>query len=212
MHIVKRNGVFIFIDNINSLFINWNEENAKEFLQLFNRFYIDTNYADFYKSHLPLFEEATEKFINEIYKHIDIDWFGKYTNKSNLRCIYSLSSGNYASMVNDTIIYSLVHGGNPPIIHEYCHAFANPIADRWYNENPEFKKLCDNSVNLEKMPFYNDGLGIAREYVTKAYNILYDVQHDDDLIECLSRERHCFFEDSFKYIEDVYNMVLMFEN
>ena len=217
VHITKVSGVFVFIDDINSLFVTWgeetgwDEETANEFLRLYNKFYVDTNYAEFYDSHRTLFEEATEKFIEGFYKHIDFSWFGKYVDISNLRCIYSLSSGNYGATVNDTIIYSLVHGGTPPIIHEFCHSFANPLADRWYNENPEFKKWCDDSVNLQKLPFYSDGLVMAFEYVTRAYDILYGVQHGENLDERLSKERDYKYKDSFKYIKEVYDMILELE-
>ena len=134
VHIEKKGGEFVFIDDINSLFGAWNDESAREFLRLYNRFYHDTGYAEFFNSHLALFEIATERFIEETYRHIDLGWFGKYVDAANLRCIYSLSSGNYAATVNNRIVYCLVHGGNPPITHEYCHAFANAIADTWYND------------------------------------------------------------------------------
>jgi len=211
VHITKLNGKFVFIDDINSLFGAWNEEYAKEFLKLYNQFYVDTNYADFFNSHLTLFEEATKIFIDEMYSHIDLDWFGKYVDSSNLRCIYSLSSGNYGATVNDKIVYCLVHGGTPPITHEYCHSFANIFADKWYKENQEFKKWCDDSVNPEKLPFYNSGSGMAREYVTRAYDVLYIVQHGGNLNEWLSKERDFQYKDSFKYIEEVYNMILKLE-
>lgn len=47
VHIKNTGGEFVFIDDINSLFGAWNEENAKEFLKLFNQFYVDSNYAVF---------------------------------------------------------------------------------------------------------------------------------------------------------------------
>lgn len=213
VHIEKKDGKFIFIDDITSMFDGrWNETAAKNFLPLFNDFYVDTDYTGFFNSHMPYFEEVTQKFVAETYRHIDLNWFGKYVDPSNLRCIYSLSSGNYAATVNDKFIYCLVWGGTPPITHEYCHSFANPLADKWYNENPKFRKWSDDSVNLEKMPFYGSGQSIAREYVTRAYDILYIVQHGGNLNEWLSKERDFQFKDSFKYIEEVYKMILELEN
>jgi len=134
---------------------------ARDFLPLFNDFYADTNYSIFFNSHIPYFEEATEKFINETYGAIDFEWFKKYVDPSNLRCIYSLSSGNYAATVNN-----------------------------------------------EKMPYYSNGWTMANEYITRAYDILYKVQHDENLEECILREKDFQFKDSFKYIENVYNMIL----
>jgi len=212
VHIEKKDGKLIFIEDIRSLSNRWNETAARDFLPLLNDFYIDTNYAGFYNSHISYFEEVTQKFIDETYGKIDLAWFGKYVDPSNLRCICSLSSGNYGTTVNDKIIYCLVlAGSNAPIVHEYCHSFANPLANKWYEENPEFKKWCDDSVNMEKMPYYSQGWVMAWEYVTRAYNILYEVQHGGNLEEWLSKERDHQFKDSFKYIEQVYNMVLELE-
>ena len=57
------------------------------------------------------------------------------------------------------------------------------------------------------MPFYNSGQFMAYEYVTRAYDVLYSVQHGDNLTECLARERDYNYKDSFPYIEQVYEMI-----
>ena len=170
-------------------------------------FYIQSNYSDFYNKHLELFEESTKKFFDNFYSKVDFEWFKRYIDPDNLRCIYSLSSGNYGAIVNNKIVYCLVHNDNPPVIHEYCHSFANPLADKWYNNNPEFKKWCDDSVNLEKMPYYGIGSTMAKEYVTRAYEILYNVQHGANTEEEILIEKNMRFNDSFKYIEQVYDIV-----
>lgn len=208
VHITKTDGRFIFIDDINSLFGAWNEENSKEFLKLYNKFYVDTNYAEFYNSKISYFEEFTQKFIDGFYGSVDFEWFEKYMDPSDLRCIYSPSGGNYGATVNDKIVYCLVMGNGGAIVHEYCHHLACKFADIWYNENDEFKKWCNDSVNAEKMPYYNSGWVMANEYITRAYDILYQVQHGAELEECISRERDFQFKDSFKYIGQVYNMIL----
>ena len=92
VHITKVGDKFVFIDDINSLYGVWNEQTANEFLKLYNKFYEDTNYAEFFNAHIPLFEESTQEFIEKSYKYIDFEWFRKYIDPSNLRCIYSLSS------------------------------------------------------------------------------------------------------------------------
>lgn len=213
VHIEKKDGGFIFIENINSLLDgNWNEENTVKFLELFNNFYVDTNYKNFFNSYIKWFTEITQRFIDKTYGKIDLKWFGKYVDSSNLRCIYSPSSGNYGATVNDKIVYCLVHGLEGPVVHEYCHSFANPLAEKWYNENHEFKKWVDESINTEKMPYYNNSTAMKNEYVTRAYHILYEVQHGADLDEWLSIQRNVHGKDSFKYIEEVYNMILKSEN
>lgn len=214
VHIEKRGNKFVFINDTNSLYgkWHWNKENAAKFLKLFNKFYIDAGYSDFFGSHIELFEERMKKFIDAIYGKIDFDWFGKYIDKSNLRCIYSLSSGNYAATVNQKIIYSLVYSDGGAVFHEFCHGIANPLAEKWLDDNPDFKKWCDESINIEKMPFYNNSWAMACEYVTRAYNVLYHVQHGANLEDLLENERNHIFEGSFKYINEVYNMILRLEN
>jgi len=208
VHIIKKDNKFIFIEDINSLFItDWTEKHAYEFLKLFNMFYIDSKYESFFNTHLKFFEESSKIFFDKYYGNIDLEWFRKYVNPVNLRCIYSLSSGNYAATVNNKIIYCLVHIDGGAIIHEYCHSFANPIAEKMYNENKVFKKWCNESVNLERMPFYSNGQSIAYEYITKAYNILYEVHHGKSLNEELIKEKDTWFKNCFKYMEEIYNLI-----
>ena len=212
VHIEKKGNEFVFIEDIKSLMGNgWDYENVEKFIFLFNKFYFETNYAYFFNSHIELFEKDTKIFIDEIYSKIDFEWFKKYVDISNLRCIYSLSSGNYGATVNDKIVYCLVWGHGSAIVHEYCHHLASKIVNKWYNENQEFKILCDESVNIEKMPYYNNGWIMANEYITRAYDILYKVQHGEKLEQCLFRERNFNYKDSFKYIEKIYDMIIKLE-
>jgi hypothetical protein len=225
VHIEKKDGEFVFIEDIASLFDGrWNDGRAEQFLPLLNKFYVDTEYAEFFNSRIKYFEEGTKKFIDNCYGNIDFEWFRKYVDPSNLRCIISPSSGNYGATVNDKIIYCQVFMGidNVPIVHEYCHSFANPLSDKWYIENPEFKKWCDDSVNMEKMPYYGGGGTMGREYVTRAYNILYCCQckgnggftENGDTYKWSEFAPILMMSDyknGFPYIEEVYKMILELE-
>ena len=228
VHIEKKNGEFIFIEDINSLynFDRWTEKKAEEFLLLFNKFYKDTNYAGFYNSnsHITYFEEVTEKFIEKSYKHIDFEWFGKYVDISNLRCIVSPSDSenNYCAVVNDKIIYCLAREISHAIVHEYCHSFANSIARKWYDENPEFKRWCDESVDPERFLAYSSGLNMAYEYVANAYSFLYYCQSKDTQIviegentfkwrEIVPVTMTMYSRQGFPYISEIYLMVLALE-
>jgi hypothetical protein len=215
VHIEKKGSEFVFIDNIDSLFDGrWNDGRAEKFLFLFNKFYKDTYYAEFYTSHISYFEKITKKFIDEYYQYVDLEWFSKYVDISNLRCILSPSNSicNYAATINNKIVYCLVREKTAgAVIHEYCHSFGNPLAEKLYAENAEFKKWCDDSVDLEKMPYYNQGWAMANEYVTDAYTILYHVQHGENLEEQILKYKNRDFENSFPYAEEVYNMILALE-
>jgi len=217
MHIEKQGEQFVFISNTSSLFDDneWNIETAEKFLTLLNKFYKDTGYAEFYAKRISYFEELSQKFYDGFYHTIDFDWYGKYVDVSNLCCVLSPSNtaANYATIVNDKIVCGMVRISSASVlIHEFIHGFANPIADKWYAENKVFKKWCDDSIDAEKMPYYADGMNMSREYVTHAYEVLYAFQHGEDWETILSSVKNLGgIENSFPYINEIYEMVLSLE-
>ena len=231
LHIEKEADKFVLTDNIDSLFNSerWlmKESETSELLDLFNEFYITVKFNHFFCSHLHFYENLTKKFTVDWYSHIDFNWFEKYIDTSTLRCIISPSDSrhNYAAEFNG-LIYCLVreNGGQVNTIHEYCHSFANPIAEKWYNENQNFKKLCDDSVNPEKLPSYQSGLYMAYEYVTRAYTILHFCQSQSNgsfynvrrigykWNEAAPMLMVSDYKNGFVHILEIYDMVLRFEN
>lgn len=93
------------------------------------------------------------------------------------------------------------------IVHEYCHSFANLIAHKWYEENPEFQTWCNNTLDPVKLPSYGNGKTIAGEYVTRAYNTLYYAQHGYARPPLFYGEKG----QGFSYIEEVYGMITPYE-
>lgn len=181
VHIRKDAEGFLFIEDIGSLVEDgrWSKQSATEFLALLNDFYTETNFAAFYQSNTDFYKAETQLFRDSTYSGIDLAWFDAYIDPENLRCIYSPSSSanNYSATVNDTIVYCGVSGNGSAIVHEYCHSFAHPIADKWYEDNAEFRKWCDNTIDPVSLPAYGSGETIAGEYVTRAYNTLYYAEH-----------------------------------
>lgn len=205
LHMVKRDGRFYMMDDLTTIFrdIRLTNELIETFLPLVNDFYFDSEFESFFNSHMSFYEKETKKFVNAGYSKFDLTWFEKYIGESKLNVIYSPSiEGNYGCTAGNNI-YAIVPRGDA-LVHEFCHHFANPIADNWYETNDDFKRLCDESVNTVKHPWYPRGEIIAREYVTRAYDVLYQVQHDgnfDELIKC----------DVFVYMKQVYDMILQLE-
>jgi hypothetical protein len=215
MHIEKNGEQFAFISDTGSLFDmgEWDEKKAEKFLPLLNKFYKDTDYAGFYAAHMPYYEELSQKFYDNYYHTVDLDWFGKYVDVAHLRCVLSPSNTttNYGLMVNEKIACALVRlTSGSSLIHEYCHSFANPLAAKWYEENETFRKWCEDSVSAE-MPYYSDGLEMAYEYVTHAYHVLYEFQHGGDWQKALVSIKNAAFENTFPYIEEIYEMVMALE-
>jgi len=213
VHIEKRSdGKFYMLDNLQALTDcgRWNEERCNTFINSLNDFYADTHFEAFFKAQTAFYEAEIQKFAKEQYSKINLKWFGKYMDVSKMRCVFSpsLQNANYAARVAGEYVYCIVPH-NSAIVHEYCHSFANPIAEKWYNENGDFKKLCDDTADMKKIPWYKTGLTYAYEYVTRAYNILYDThQGEADLQLLFTRERDAETKDGFAYIQQVYEMVL----
>lgn len=207
VHIKKSGDLFVFIDDIGSLVEDsrWTQQSAAEFLKKLNNFYKETEFAAFYQSNFDFYTTETKGFIDSTYSEIDLEWFSTFVDPENLRCIYSPSStrNNYSATVNDTIVYCAVSGDGGVIVHEYCHSFANQIAHKWYEENPEFQKWCDDTIDPVKLPSYGSGQTIAGEYVTRAYNTLYYAQHGYALSPLFYVEKG----QGFTYIEEVYGMI-----
>ncbi|MCL2557351.1 MAG: DUF4932 domain-containing protein [Treponema sp.] len=224
LHIEKRGDVFAFIDDKTSLFeeYRWNEAAARDFLALFNDFYKDVNFSDFYGAHVPHYEELTREFIEKSYNSIDFDWLGKYLDKSKLHCVITPSTrSNFCAKIHGKAVYCFVgaggYGRSEIVVHEFCHGFTQPIADKWYAENEQFKKWCDETLEARKLPYYGTIESISGEYVNRAYTILHCCQAKTELkddpvatkwSEIVPLLMACEMEEGFAHISGVYGMVL----
>ncbi|MCL2621336.1 MAG: DUF4932 domain-containing protein [Defluviitaleaceae bacterium] len=219
IHLRKNSDNFGLVDNLDHLFNckRWTKENTQKFLPLLNNFYKDTDFNTFFKENYDYYMEHSEKFFNVILKDFNMEWFAKHgLNPNNLRTIISPTSGNYGGTVQgatprDNITYSglycssvfdLRHTGI--LAHEFAHAFSNPIASCIYAENEKFRQWCDDSVDLEKNPSYPFGMGMAYEYITRAYEAMYMVENNKkSLQEVFETEK----EAGFPYIEEVFGLI-----
>ncbi|MCL1916869.1 MAG: DUF4932 domain-containing protein [Peptococcaceae bacterium] len=210
VHIVKDGDTFIFMPDIDSLLEDgrWTQESAAEFLPLLNDFYKHAEFCGFFEAHVPFYNSETQSFIENTYSALDLEWFRPYANPENLRCIITPSSSrqNNSATVNHKIVYGAVcpNVSTRTLVHEYCHSFANPMALSWYADNAEFRQWCDDSVNTEAWPMYSTGDIMAREYVTRGYEVLYMVEHSKIPLPFLLAWHQGL---GFSYIEDVYAMI-----
>ena len=215
VHLEKKDNKFHIIDDWQSLLEcgRWNRERIETFVRVLNDFFADTKFETFYSAHIPFYEAETQKFIKQDYSKLNFEWFKKYLDISNMRCIFSpsLFGANYGATIRGKYVYSIVpHGA--ALVHEYCHSFANDIAEKWYSENADFRKLCDDTAAASNILWYKQSITFAYEYVTRAYNILYDFQHGEKNLPMLyARERDAEIENGFPYIAQVYEMVLQLE-
>jgi hypothetical protein len=116
---------------------------------------------------------------------------------------------NYGIRVNgteDVHIYSLLSGDSGALtaVHEFCHGFCHPLADKWLEENEAFRKWCEETINPVVHPTYGSLASIAHEYVIRAYTALYAKDHGQNEENLLDYEKRR----GFTYIEEVYKLVL----
>ena len=203
---LKEDAAFWYEDD------RWTPENAKTFIELMNDFYIESNFADFFEEHIPYFEEHTGRMMDELWSKINFDWFYQFGFGPEYLRITLYPSGSQGGFgptihgVSYAVLPVTYYYGDwlEFAIHEFAHSFANPIAELWYEESEKFRRLSYDSVDLVNMPFYGTSITMAREYVTRAYTILYMVKnHDANLFHLLLAE----IVGGFPYIETVYAMI-----
>jgi hypothetical protein len=161
---------------------------------------------------------ARSKNFYEAYSTINHEWFRSHgLNPDHMRVVLSLTCGGggfAASVIKEnpeaTIVYGSVSDGGshsatiPIVIHEYSHAVGNPIALKWYTENEQFRIWSDSSVNIERFPFYRDGLYMAFEYVSRAMTILYLIENQNGQLARLLLEEKLA---GFPYTQEVFAML-----
>jgi len=225
LHLEKAGDRFALINNTGYLFndgmptARWTPSNASPFIALLNDFYIDTDFVKFFDSHADLYTECSAAFERGVLRSFNFKWFEAYgANPDNMRIILSPATSRncYAGTVygvssHNNIVCAALPGLKEYskdyasfIAHEFAHSFANPIADALYEGNREFRKWCDDSVNLELLPFYPEGKHMAHEYVTRAYDTLYMIENFGANIE---QDLNYHKKQGFAHIKDVYALV-----
>ena len=215
IHLEKEDGQFRLMEGsyIWEIDDRWSSESVTKFLELLNDFYIDSNFAEFFEANMPYFKEYSQRLANELLSKINFDWFYQFGfGSENLRSIIrpSGSWGAYGPTQLRKISYAILPVGHcfsdhlELIIHEFAHSFANPIADAWYENNEEFRRISNDSINPMQLPWYAEGFIMAREYVTRAFTIQYLVEnHEKNIVHLLLSE----IVGGFLYIETIYTKI-----
>ena len=211
---------FQFIDGVDlpQYDDRWTQESAERLLELLNAFYIESNFVSFFQTNVPFYNELSKRLEEELLSRINYDWFLQYGfTKEQMRiAIHPAVSHNfYGTLLPNSTVFAAIPATSrhftlyyAPTIHEWAHGFANPIAEKWYEENEEFRLLCDSSVDFENLPYYAIGETMAREYVTRAYETLYFAEVLGlEVMPMLLVE----IEEGFPYIEKVYSMITEYE-
>ncbi|HCT29604.1 MAG TPA: hypothetical protein DIW31_02470 [Bacteroidales bacterium] len=154
----------------------WSEKNIQRFIELLNRFYLDSKFNDFFNSQRLLFQKAENNF-STVLKEVDFNWFEKFYGfkpKGSYNLIISLTNGRgcygpsvkyidghediYAVMgiqqIDSSGVPIYTQKTIPTIIHEFNHSFCNPLIKSQYsNMKPQasdFFKLVKDKMYAQK--------------------------------------------------------------
>ena len=173
-----------------------------EFLKEAKNFVNDTNFEEFYNSHVNVYEEEIQSFKNSVdisnilpfLKKLKIDISGK-------RFVVILSllftKGGYGLNLNDTIFCVTpkvcdkeqnainAYGRKTPlessfILHEFCHSFINPLTDKYFSKIT-FYPLNESNLKVANKVGYGQTVTIINEHVIRAIQICYMNEFNADL-------------------------------
>jgi len=194
---------------------------AKAFLELLNDFYIDTNFDEFFLDNKDYFMEDSIDFAIRVYSNFNAEWFRQFgLNPDNLHVAISPSKSDVGfaawfenENLYDKIVYatsgacvSRTHfmASHMTIVHEFAHAIADPIANRWFSQDLQFWTWARSSAGSANT-FYPRSQQKAQEYVTRALTILYFLDNTNHNLQTMfSHERR----EGFHHIAEVFDMLM----
>ena len=164
LHLKKtKRGLWTFDEDIeSSMDERWTPKIKSDFLSVLNDFYTVSEFQKWHKNFEGIQKDYLDAF-SLINKDIDLKWFKEIFNTTaDFRIILSPLSGinNYgmnnkmktgahilspviscASYEGDSISYDK-EGVLPIVIHEFCHAYCNPIIDGIWNDIAEKSQVA----------------------------------------------------------------------
>jgi len=133
----------------------WTESMRAEFIVALNDFYLQSRFHDWFESTKNLQVDA-EKAFQPIVNMVDLEWYSTFFKKQNANFQIVLcplaGHNNYGVGVQkkdgvhvlEPVISSTYYKEGqitydinrvfPIVIHEFCHAYCNPLIDEWYDQ------------------------------------------------------------------------------
>ena len=198
-------------------FDRWTEQQKQDFLEPLSDFYHKSHFHEWYESTLPIRNQATETFNKDIRPALDFSWFdaffGPHEN-ADLKIILSILVGpcNYgcsSQCIDGQDVFSPVIGcaqpdslGNvyyqikavlPVVIHEFCHAYCNPLNEKYWGK---MEKKADKVFELKKEELkrqaYGSSLIMMNETFVRSCVIRYTLSHNSnaDINKLISDEQN----------------------
>lgn len=198
-------------------FDRWTEQQKQDFLEPLSDFYHKSHFHEWYESTLPIRNQATETFNKDIRPALDFSWFDTFfgpREDADLRIVLNILVGpcNYgcsSQRIDGQDVFSPVIGcarpdslGNvyyqikavlPVVIHEFCHAYCNPLNEKYWGK---MEKKADKVFELKKEELkrqaYGSTLIMMNETFVRSCVIRYTLSHNSnaDINKLISDERN----------------------
>lgn len=198
-------------------FDRWTEQQKQDFLEPLSDFYHKSHFHEWYESTLPIRNQATETFNMDIRPALDFYWFDAFfgpRENADLKIILSILVGPYnygcsSQRIDGQDVFSPVIGcaqpdslGNvyyqikavlPVVIHEFCHAYCNPLNEKYWGK---MEKKADKVFELKKEELkrqaYGSTLTMMNETFVRSCVIRYTLSHNSnaDINKLISDEQN----------------------
>ncbi len=198
-------------------FDRWTEQQKQDFLEPLSDFYHKSHFHEWYESTLPIRNQATETFNKDIRPALDFSWFDTFfgpREDADLRIVLNILVGpcNYgcsSQRIDGQDVFSPVIGcarpdslGNvyyqikavlPVVIHEFCHAYCNPLNEKYWGK---MEKKADKVFELKKEELkrqaYGSTLIMMNETFVRSCVIRYTLSHNSnaDINKLISDEQN----------------------
>lgn len=179
----------------------WQPQDVIEFLDKLRSFAAETRFWAFFDAHEPLHRDAVAELQSVLADAVDFDWFEGFFGRGGVeefRLVLSTLNGpcNYGPRFradSHSEIYCICgipgqHADGSPvlsrhmvptIIHEFCHSYANPVADRHAAELAEpARKLFAQTAGDMRRHAYGSWETMMRESLVRASVIRYLAMHE----------------------------------
>ena len=135
----------------------WRNVDVDSFVVCLNQFYTDTHFHDFYKQHLPFYEEVMRTYETNVMQYFHQDWYARFygtepTEKFRVVIGFTNGGGNYGPsrqlIGQPREAFAIVGYYIDPqtgkafedgmsyastLIHEFNHSFVNPLIEKEAN-------------------------------------------------------------------------------
>ncbi len=175
----------------------WPATDVREFLEQARTFVRETGFNEFFGQHRKLYAAAAERMTEKLSERDYVGWFDQFFGKRpaatfyviigmlNGPCNYGLSIRLADGREEITPIIGAAKfdtdgipvfgaGDVPTIVHEFCHSYTNPLADRFADElQPAAERIFKHCAAAMRDQAYGTWQTMMRESLVRACVVRY---------------------------------------